>query len=184
MADEVVVNGLVELREILQAKLPQALQGKASQLALAKAARPIVADAQSRAPTRKPRGFIGPVSADSGGRGNLKKSIYSYRNRSSTRTYESRLIGVRGRAFYWTFIEFGRASIERPKGSLGTPAKGFFGKVVKAVPARPFMRPAFEANKLRSLDIYARALGPAIEKVAKDGMRRSFYRLSKKITGF
>ncbi len=180
MADEVAVAGLRELRETLLARLPEALQGKASQAALAKAARPIVADASAHAPSRQPRGFVGPAQPDSGPRGNLKRSIYSFRNRQSTRTYESRLIGVRGRAFYWRWIEFGRATITRSAGSLGTVAKGFFGSVVKAVPARPFMRPAFEANKLRAIQIYAAALRPAIEKVAAAGRRRTI----KKIIGF
>ncbi len=180
MAEEIAVAGLAELRETLLARLPEALQGKASQAALAKAARPIVADAVSRAPSRKPRGFVGPARVGTSPSGNLKRAIYSFRNRESTKTQESRLIGVRGRAFYWRFIEFGRASISKSSGSLGTPLKGFFGKVVQAIPARPFLRPAFEANKIRAIEIYAAALRPAIEKVAAKARARTI----KKLIGF
>lgn len=184
MPDQIQVSGLAELRETLLKSLPEALQGKASQVALAAASRPIVADAQAHAPARSPRGFVGPLAAGSNVRGNLKRSIYSYRNRESTRTYESRFIGVRQKAFYWRWIEFGRATVSRAKGSLGTPVKGFFGKLVKAVPAHPFMRPAFEANKVRAIDIYAKALKPAIEKVAAKSRARNFRRIRKTITGF
>lgn len=183
MADQVEVSGLAEIRETLLRRLPQALQGKASQAALAKAARPIVTAAVSKAPSRKPRGFVGPVQPSVEQRGNLRKSIYSYRNRASTRTYESRFIGVKSKAFYWRWIEFGRASITSAK-SMGTPLHGFFGKVVKAMPARPFMRPAFEENKTQAISIYVAAIRPAIEKVAAQARRRSVRRLTKAITGF
>lgn len=183
MASNIEVSGLAELRKTLLKDLPEALQGKASQAALAKAALPIVRQAQATAPTRKPRGFVGPMQPGKA-KGNLRRSIYAYRNRDSTRTYESRFIGVRGRAFYWRWIEFGRASISRAKGSLGNVAKGFFGKVVKAVPAKPFMRPAFEANSAKAIEIYKQALQPAIAKVARQAEQRSFRRIRKALTGF
>lgn len=188
MADEIEVSGLSELRDTLRNKLPQALQGKALQRALAKAAKPIVDDAKARAPTRKPYGFVGPMrTGEKSPPGNLRKSIYSGRSRSSTKTAESRIISVRSRrnqAWYWKFIEFGRGVVTREKGSLGTPGKGFFGKVVKAFAARPFLRPAFEANKYRALDIFKKSLAPEIEKVAAQARRRGIRRISKKLTGF
>jgi HK97 gp10 family phage protein len=182
MPDQIEVSGLTELRQALKI-LPEALQGKASQAALAKAARPIVRAAQQKAPTRKPRGFIGPVRPEKA-KGGLRAAIYSYRNRESTKTFESRYIGVKGKAWYWRFIEFGRASISRAKGSLGNPIKGFFGKVVKAVPAKPFLRPAFDENAEQAIEIYRDALLPSIEKVAKQAYARSQRRLRKYITGF
>lgn len=182
MAD-IEVSGLRELRETLLKKLPEALQGKASQMALAAAARPIVNQAKALAPTRKPRGFMGPTQGESL-QGNLRRSIYSYRFKGSTKTREVRHVGVRARAFYWRFIEFGRATISKAKGSLGNPRKGWFGKIVRAVPARPFMRPAFEANKERAVGIYARSIQPAIVKVAAQAQRRSLRRIRKAITGF
>ena len=179
---EIEVSGLSELRETLLKRLPEALQGKASQAALAKAAKPIVDSARAKAPTRKPRGFVGPMRPGEGGDGRLRRSIRSWRNRESTKTYESRFIGVRG-AFYWIFIEFGRGAIESAK-SLGTPIKGFFGKMVKAIPARPFLRPAFEELKMVALERYRKAMLPAIEKVAANARRKSVRSLIKNVTGF
>lgn len=184
MADQVDVTGLKELRETLL-NMPQAIQGKASQGALAKAARPIVAMAKQLAPVGKGSEFVGPRRGKQPAPpGRLKRAIYSFRNRESTKTNESRFIGVRGSAWYWRFIEFGRGTIESEKGSLGTPAKGFFGKVVRAIPARPFLRPAFEALKVQAIDIYAKALIPQIEKYARKAYERSAKRLRKAITGF
>mgnify|MGYP001231020517 CR=1 FL=1 len=185
MTQTVRVEGLAELRETLMKRLPEALQGKALQGALAQGAKPIVAAARARAPVKT---------------GRLKKAIYSYRNRESRRTYESRLISVRqgrkfqksGRdAFYWKWIEFGHGVItlqhRRKSGgnkgrlsrSLGTPAKGFFGREIKAAPARPFMRPAFESKKLAALEAIRQSLAGQIEKVATRAMARSRSRLGR-----
>jgi HK97 gp10 family phage protein len=185
MADEIEVSGLAELRETLQNRLPEALQGKAAQRALTRAAAPMVATAKQLAPSRGPRGFMGPLRPDEEAPpGLLRRMIYSYRNRESTKTYESRLIGVRSKAWYWRFIEFGRAVITREKGSLGTPGKGWFGKSVKAVPAKPFLRPAFEANKFKAIEIFRDSLKPAIEKVAAAARARGIRRITKILTGF
>lgn len=182
MAEIIGVSGLTELRQELL-KFPLAVQGKASQGALAKAAQPMVRQAQAMASTRKPRGFVGPMQPGKA-KGNLRRSIYSYRARESTRTNEVRHIGVKGRAFYWRFIEFGRASISTEKRSLGNERQGFFGKTVKAVPAKPFMRPAFEANKERAIELYRVNLLPQIEKAARAAYARSQRRLRKAVIGF
>lgn len=188
MADQITISGLSELRQTLLKELPEALQGKASQAALAKAARPMVAMARSLAPMQAPpAGFMGPLPQGVkrvGLRGLLKKSIYSYRNRNSTRTYESRFIGVRKRAFYWRWIEFGRATISRAKGSFGNDRKGFFGKTVKAVPPKPFLRPAFEAMKMRSIEIYRQSLIPAVNKVSAKARAKTIRQIRKTLTGF
>lgn len=180
MADQVEVSGLAELRQTLLKDLPEALQGKASQLALAQAAKPIVEAAKARAPSS----FVGPLKRGRKARGRLRDSITSTRNPASTKTYESRLIGVKQKAWYWRFIEFGRSSITRREGSLGTPAKGFFGKQVTAVPAKPFLRPAFEENAERAMVLYAKALIPAIKVVSLKAQRRAARRIRKYITGF
>lgn len=177
------VSGLTEIRQTLL-KLPEAVQGRASQSALAKAAAPIVRLAKSLAPRRASRELVGPLP---GGQdappGLLRKSIRAFRNRNSTKSYESRFIGVRGKAWYWKFIEFGRGAITSAK-SLGTQAKGFFGKAVKAVPARPFLRPAFEALKSQAIEIYRKALVPEVEKYAQRAYQRSIRRITRKVTGF
>jgi HK97 gp10 family phage protein len=170
MSQQIRVEGLDELRHTLQRELPDALQGKAMQGALAQAARPIVASARSLAPNLT---------------GRLRRAIYSFRSRASTRFRESRLITVRSGkrhgerdAFYWRWLEFGRGVIKASR-SLGNTTDGFFGRDIKAVPAKPFLRPAFEANKVRAVQIFASAVKPMIEKVAARARARTERRLSR-----
>jgi HK97 gp10 family phage protein len=167
--NEVKVEGLQELRELLLRRLPEHIQTKALQAALTKAARPILNEAKARIPVKT---------------GRAKRSIYSYRSRLSTKQKAVRHIAVRsGRrygskdAYYWRWIEFGRGEVVvgkkrgAPRGgeraaSLGNMTAGWFGKSVKAVPARPFMRPAFEAKKYAAIETFRQHMGPEIEKAA------------------
>lgn len=159
MADTVKVEGLRELREALLRKVPAEMQGKVLQSALTAGARPIIKDAQSRAPQKT---------------GRLRRAIYSVRDRvASNGVFEQRAVTVRqGKragqrdAYYWRWIEFGRGVVERSRGALGTPEKGFFGREVKATPARPFLRPAFENRKGEALEVIRKRLAKAIEKAA------------------
>ncbi len=179
------VEGLTELRDMLRRKLPEAVQGKALQGALREAAKPIVTEARARAPVKT---------------GRLRKAIYSFRDRASRRTREVRLISVRrGKkfqksnrdAYYWKWIEFGHGVITlkhrrgggkgKKSRSLGTPAKGFFGKEVKAQPARPFMRPAFEMRKGQALEKFRQSLAAQIDKVAARNLARIRSRLAGKL---
>jgi HK97 gp10 family phage protein len=159
VTDEIRIEGLSELRDTLINKLPEALRGRATQGALAKAAAPIIRAARALAPVDT---------------GVLRRAIYSFRNRQSTRTYESRLISVRrGKrhaktnrdAFYWKFVEFGHLTRRTKE---GPPT---------FVPPRPFMRPAFEAQKLNALRIFQEQLRVQIEKVAQRAQSRSLTRL-------
>lgn len=173
MTEEIRVDGLEDLKNELR-RLPEKLQGKALQGALAKAAKPIVATARSLAPVKT---------------GRLRKAIYSFRDRSSTRTREARLISVKSGkrfqkkdrdAYYWKFIEFGRAQVtKKGRGALGNENAGFFGKTVKAIPPRPFMRPAFEQNKYNALQIVQDVMKDEVTKVAKRAQSRSSARLSR-----
>ena len=169
------VEGLTELRDMLLRKLPEATQGKALQGALREAAKPSVKEARARAPVKT---------------GRLRNAIYSFRDRASRRTREARLISVRSGkrfqktnrdAYYWKWIEFGHGVITTKKRSLGAPAKGFFGKEVQAVPARPFMRPAFETRKLQALEAFRQALAAQVDKVAARNLSRVRSRLSRKL---
>lgn len=179
------VEGLTELRDMLLRKLPEATQGKALQGALREAAKPIVKEARARVPVKT---------------GRLRKAIYSFRDRASRRTREVRLISVRSGkrfqkankdAYYWKWIEFGHGVItlkHRRQGgkgkvskSLGTPAKGFFGKEVQAAPARPFMRSAFETRKYQALEAFRQTLAAQIDKVAARNLSRVRSRLSRKL---
>jgi HK97 gp10 family phage protein len=167
---DIRVDGLDEILDMLKKRLPEKLYGKALQGALAKAAKPIVDAARSNAPVRT---------------GRLRKAIYSFRDKQSTRSRESRLISVRrGKkfqktnrdAYYWKFVEFGHHT---RAGKSGT---------AKVVPPRPFMRPAFEANKLRALQVFQDEVRGQIDKVAQRAAQRSARRLGrglrKTLTGF
>jgi HK97 gp10 family phage protein len=176
------ISGLKELQETLQRTLPQKLQGKVLQNALAKAGKPIIVDARARAAHKT---------------GRLGRAIFSYRDKSSTRTRESRLISVRrGRknqksnrdAYYWKWVEFGHDVIVPKKNSgksrsLGTPKAGWFGELIRAVPARPFMRPAFEAKKYAAIEAFKQSVMPEIKKVALQNQRRLVRAIRRKTIG-
>jgi HK97 gp10 family phage protein len=186
VTETVRVEGLDELREILLKTLPENLRGKALQATLAKAAAPIVKTARNLAPVKT---------------GRLRRAIYSFRDRDSKRDYEARLISVRrGKkqqktdrdAYYWKWVEFGRGEITAKNGKLlkigtgtytdintRTERNAIFVKKVRAVPAQPFMRPAFESNKMRSLGIIQTELRGQIEKVARRAQARSATRLGR-----
>lgn len=180
---EVKVEGLAELVELMQKKLPEFIQTKALHPALTKAAKPIIDEARALVPVKT---------------GKVRRSIYSYRDRDSTKQKAVRSIGVRSGkrhgdkdAFYWKFVEFGRGEsvVGKKRGaarggerarSLGTPERGFFGKVVKAVPARPFMRPAFEAKKLAAIEEFKKYMGPEIQRAADRYSKQLNSRLLRK----
>lgn len=192
MADQIKVEGLEELKDALTRQLPEALQGKALQGALKKAAALIVASARTRAPVDT---------------GRLRRAIYSFRDRDSRKGHEARLISVRSGkrlkksnrdAYYWKFVEFGHRVAKRGAGGgeryraashggklKGSQAGDASGKVV---PPRPFLRPAFEAEKLRALDVFQKELQGEVLKVARRAAQRSQSRLGRKlrrsVTGF
>jgi HK97 gp10 family phage protein len=183
---EVQVQGLDELRRVLQNRLPNDIQTNALQSTLAKAALPIVREARAKVPVRS---------------GILRKGIYSYKSRLSTKERAVRFISVRsGRrfggkdAYYWRWVEFGRGEVTvgkkrgAPRGgeraaSLGNPTVGWFGKSVKAVPARPFLRPAFEAKKFEALETFRRTMIREVEKSAARVSSRSLSRFRRGVLG-
>jgi HK97 gp10 family phage protein len=144
------VSGLDEIRRALQSIIPQHFQGAALQKMLTAAAAPIIAAAKERAPVKT---------------GTLQGDIYSFKHPDSTVTYEIRGITVRtgkyakrtkthGDAYYWKWIEYGHGQIVTDGKTLGTPQSGYFGKVVAAYPAHPFMRPAFDSQKFNALQAF------------------------------
>lgn len=157
----VKVSGLEGIRSALNSIVPKHFQGAVLQKALTAAAKPIIADAKARAPVLT---------------GTLKGDIFSFKEKGSSPTHEIRAISVRtgkraskkqGDAFYWVWIEYGHGEITTTTfKSLGTPAKGFFGKTVKAYPAHPFMRPAYEAQKQAALQVFQEAMAKEITAAA------------------
>lgn len=173
---QIKVEGLKELREVLLRDLPDKLQGKALQGALKKGADLIVREAKRLAPRET---------------GRLRRAIYSFRDRDSRKGYESRLVGVRSGkrfqksnrdAFYWKFVEFGHRVAKRGGGYLKKTDRGGAGaEPTGVVPPQPFMRPAFESQKLNALKAFEENLKPEIRKVAERATRRSFSRLKSGI---
>ena len=152
----VKIDGLKELQQALS-QLPLEIQKNPLRSAVSAGAKVILDEAIRRAPQ--------------GETGNLRKALYRYRSRSqSGRGQETFLVGVRkgkknyvdsaknrrlnrvgkkytveGEAYYWRFIEFGTSKM----------------------PARPFLRPAFESKKNQAVETIKNRLAVAIENTAK-----------------
>ena len=150
------ITGLKELQQALN-QLPLEIQKRPLRSAVSAGAKVILDEAIRRAPQ--------------GETGNLRKALYRYRSRSqSGKGQETFLVGVRkgkkeyvdsaknrrfgrvgkkytveGEAFYWRFIEFGTSKM----------------------PARPFLRPAFESKKNQAVETIKNRLAVAIENTAK-----------------
>lgn len=149
------IKGLKELQEALN-QLPEKIQGRPVRSAVGAAAKVVMDEARRRVPV------------DSG---QLKKAIYRGRSRSmSARGKETYVVAVRkgkakyantqknrrlnrvgknyqtrGEAYYWRFLEFGTAKM----------------------PARPFLRPAFESKKEEAVMVLQQKLLEAIDKTAR-----------------
>ena len=127
---EIKVAGMADLQKAFK-ELPRELHAKALRPAVNAAAAVVRKQARSNAPVDT---------------GVLRKAIYQTRSRSeSSAVQETAIVGVRfGRkyrrrgqdAWYWKFLEFGTIKL----------------------PARPFLRPAFESTKRQQIDAMAARL--------------------------
>ena len=125
MAEVIKVHGLQELNKKLK-RLPIAIANKHLNRATSQAATLVQKSAKTKVPV-----LTGTIMR------NIKKRKQRTRNKFTATTGVGVLSDRSGRqsgtdAFYWTFVEFGTSKM----------------------PARPFLRPAFEENK-----------GPAINKI-------------------
>lgn len=162
MSEDITISvaGLQGIGNALSETIPQHFQGALLQKLLALAAAPIIKDAKARAPVLS---------------GTMKGDIYSFKDKRSTPANQIRGISVRkgkhatkthGDAYYWPWIEYGHAVIIADGKTLGNSAVGYFGKTVKAYPAHPFMRPAYEAQKNVALQTFQEAAKPEIAAAA------------------
>ena len=160
---EIEVKGLRELGEALKNFGP-VLAKKYLRRATYEAAKVIEADAESRAPVRtgtlKSKIAIFRRKSDENSAmyavgvrpvklsRKVKKVLRILRKANGTRT------SIDGDAFYWRFLEFGTAKMA----------------------ARPFLRPAFEAQKAAAIDAFAKSLADGVEKASLDvaGNRGTF----------
>lgn len=134
MSSSIRIDGLKEL-EIRLKRLPQKVAGKALYSALMAGAEAIRKEAVSRAPEDT---------------GKLKRNIVKRREKTRPELSASVVVGVRAKgkktdpqnAYYWRYFEFGTSKR----------------------PARPFLRPAFEAQKEEAVARIAAKLRQRIEK--------------------
>lgn len=156
MADLVHVKGLKELATALQ-QLPIAVARKQMAGPVSKGARLVRDAARNKAPV-----YTGDVSKGHPAPGTLRKSILMKRVMADTKSdviarfivtvrrgkkYQSMgKKGVNLDAFYWWFVENGTRNME----------------------ARPFLRPAFEQEKFRALNVIAEGLRQGVDTEAKN----------------
>jgi HK97 gp10 family phage protein len=143
---EVRMEGLSELLDKLKA-LPSEIGSKGGgplRLALLTAAKIMRDDAQARAPVDT---------------GRLKRNIILFRDGITfrrgkqgrqRRSYHTSARGEKD-AFYGRFVEFGTSEM----------------------PAQPFLRPAFEAKKTDSAEVFRTKLADAIDRAVKKMQRRA-----------
>lgn len=140
------LEGADELIAALRA-LPDALTRKVVEQALVKVGEPIAADASARAPRRK---------------GKLAKSI-----KVGTKLTKSQ---KRGRAMQGMAEAFIGTSARGPgvlqEFGTGPRRQKKTGRFTGQSPAKPFLRPAWEAGKQAALDGIGEALWQEIEKAA------------------
>lgn len=155
------VDGLKELQRALDS-LPKEIQGRPLKSAVSAGAKVILDEAISKAPV--------------GETGNLRKSLYRYRSRSqSTKGKETYLVGVRkGKGIY------GNTRLNRRMGRVGkkytTQGEAYYWRFIEfgtsKMPAHPFLRPAFESQKERAVQIIKERLGKAIEAQTRKLVRK------------
>lgn len=133
MAETVKLEGLNDIAKKLKA-LPVKLQRKVLTKSLRAGSRLIVSDAKRRVPKDT---------------GKLKRNIATRVRRKGSKGERALQVYVRRRgkkedpknAFYWTFLEFG----------------------TRYISPRPFLRPAFEANKTEAVRRISAAMGPLLK---------------------
>lgn len=154
MAEELKVEGLAELANTLS-ELGKRIEGRVLQTSLRRGAALMVTEAKARAPILK-----NPDSRRRPGalRANVRARPVRDPEHSATVIVGVRKLSVKqvaafkkktGRKgsdnpsdpFYWRFLEFGTARM----------------------PARPFLRPAFEVKKIEAVDVIRSAIAERIE---------------------
>ena len=161
------VNMTKEFQHILKAlkRLPQELRREKRKEILRKAAKPLISEAQARAPVMRDRKRTSAKLKE--GRayyypGNLQRSIRIIEFKGSGDVFVGPKVAKRRRpgahygknnrtvdAFYAAIVEFGSRNF----------------------PAKPFMRPAFDATKTQILDIATTEMARVIDEWAKKHRR-------------
>ena len=144
------ITGAREMEAVLR-QLPDYIAKNVLNKALRQAAEPILDEARALAPVgQESKGRVrlrtskrGKVSISNYGKLKLNLRIATV---PANRTPHSATVVVTvGKAFWGMFVEFG----------------------TRLMSAKPFLRPAFEAKKMESLNRLGKSLGDEIEKAAK-----------------
>lgn len=178
MSEIIKVTGLTELNTALR-KLAEDVQKKYLRGGVAAGARVVKSAAVRNVPVKS---------------GTLRRAIYSkWMREASGNERQTFLVSVRrgkryqaktvtskkGRsrttknndAYYWTWVEFGHVATGPTKIKGGTARREKARKALKSsgkfVPPRPFLRPAFEANKLAIIE----AVRVELAKRIMEGLR-------------
>jgi HK97 gp10 family phage protein len=166
------VEGLAELEKQLLAIEDKTLSKKVMRKAFMQSLSPIWKEARALAPVQS---------------GDFRKSISRSVRLSTSKleggirmiTKKSRKTDEGQRQFYstsgwmWHFFEYGTSGpypIKSKKGKVLGP-KGIFGKVVihPGIKPRPFLRPAWDSNINRAIDIFRDVLAAEIKKAVNIG---------------
>lgn len=158
MAELKYVAGLIELQDALHQLAPR-IARKHLRKAVMAAARVVRDEAKGRAPV-----YHGAVSKGHPPPGTLKRAITAARSNSASgpgrevvnvfvRQAKNGSVGQKNikaysrlDAYYWRFVEFGTSKMA----------------------ANPFMRPAFESNKERCVDVIKESLAAALDEEVSD----------------
>lgn len=181
MAELVQVQGLSELGETLR-RLPKEIASKNGgplKAALFQALKPIRDEARARAPQHEGE----PLKKGRQPSGTLSRNIIAKREGRPDKYGMTELYHVTvrtgkklktGDAYYWRWVEFGHAIVPRkPKKAKWKAHREKAHATGKRVAPRPFMRPAFESQKVRSLETFkssfARGMQRAVRKARRGG---------------
>jgi len=143
------VHGLAELKELLR-KLPADLEKKALRKGARSAANVILAEARRR---------YGAQFTSRTGKGKKSFAVMVGRRKKGHGVFAR--IGVRGDAFYLSFLEKGWRHIGRGKGRRARLRSGTIQG--KKIPGKPFMEPAFDSKAEEAVRELERAILEYIE---------------------
>jgi HK97 gp10 family phage protein len=102
-------------------------------------------------------GIIGPRTGTSGSGAKRKQTSFGAKMAQTGQNP----------AKYAHLVEFGRATVSVSKAKVLSDGSTIFGRSVKAVPPRPFLRPAFESNKSAVVAQMGEIIAAEIERLAK-----------------
>jgi HK97 gp10 family phage protein len=155
---ETNIQGLAEIDRILK-ELPENIARRELAGALRAGAATIQKEAKLRAPDS---------NKQHSKYGDLRNNIRVRRIRASNSVGALAVAVTTGRAFWAKFVEFGRAAVKiKKKKVLTGDGITFYGTEVAAAPARPFMRPAFDAAGPRAIEAIAKRLKAGVLRQAK-----------------